>query len=178
MDKRLILEIIPGPVFLLGNALGGIFLGAGLAVLATLAASILRWRWDRRLPLMALSILGLTLFLLALGLFYDDTSYVKVSNTLGSIAFALILAAGLFLRPSLLERTLGYSVHLTPQGWRTLHGVWIAVSLARAGANEAVWRSVNDNAWAIYNGIADLAWIAVFFAATWLVSAHHWKDPA
>lgn len=178
MDKRLALELIPGPAFLLGNAIGGIFAGAGLAAVATTVAILLRWRWDRSLPLMAISIFALTLGFLAVGLVLDDATYVKLSNTLGSLAFAVIIAFGMLARPSLLRRTLGYSIHMTDDGWRVLHLTWIAISVARAAANEVMWRNVSDRTWAIYNGVSDIAWIALFFLATSVVANRFWNEPA
>lgn len=176
MDKRLLLELAPGPAFLIGNAIGGLFLGAGFATVATGIAIWFRWRWDRRLPLMAISILALTLILLSLGLVFDDTTYVKVSNTIGSAVFAAIIAGGAFLRPSLLQRTLGYTLQLTENGWRSLHIVWICLSLARAAANEVVWRNASDQAWATYNGLSDIAWIGVFYIATSMVARRYWDE--
>ncbi|MBL4556574.1 MAG: septation protein IspZ [Rhodobacteraceae bacterium] len=120
-----------GPAFLLGNALGGIFAGAGLAAVATALAVFLRWRWDRALPLLAISIFGLTIVLLASGLILNDTTYVKVSNTVGSLVFAAMIGLGMCLRPSLLRRTLDYSIHMADHGWRALHLAWIGLSVAR-----------------------------------------------
>lgn len=177
MDKRLLLEILPGPAFLIGSAFGGIFAGAALAALATMIAIGLRWRWDRELPWMAISIFALSLILLASGFLLDDATYVKLSNTVGSLAFAVIVAFGALLRPSLLRRTLGHSVHMTPQGWRALHLGWISLSLARAAANEVVWRNASDRTWTIYNGVSDLAWIGLFFLVTSAVAHRHWKEP-
>lgn len=174
MDKRLVVELVPGPAFLLGNALGGIFAGAALATVATAAAILLRWRWDRTLPLMAISILALTLGLLAVGLVLDDTTYVKISNTVGSLAFAAIVAGGMLLEPSLLRRTLGYSIQMTDAGWRILHLLWIGLSVARAVANEIVWRNFSESAWALYNGLSDIAWIGLFFIATSIVAHRNW----
>lgn len=177
MDKRLVMELIPGPVFLIGNAVGGLFVGAGAASIATVVAILLRWRWDRSLPWMAISIFVLTLVLLTTGLVLDDTAYVKLSNTIGSVAFAAIIAAGMLLRPSLLRRTLGYKIHMTAHGWHILHGSWIFLSLARAAANEIIWRNVSDRTWAIYNGVSDIAWIGVFFLVTFAVAHRYWDEP-
>jgi intracellular septation protein len=178
MDKRLVLELVPGPAFLVGNLIGGIFLGAGFATVATAVAIFLRWRWDRSLPLMAISIFLLTLVLLTAGLILDDTTYVKVSNTVGSVAFAAIVAGGMLLRPSLLRRTLGYSLHMTGRGWRLLHLGWIGLSLARAAANEVMWRTTSDRVWAIYNGLSDVAWIGLFFILTSVIANRFWDEPA
>jgi intracellular septation protein len=176
MDKRFWIELLPGLAFLAGAWAGGLFLGAGLAALATGVAIVLRWRWDRRLPWLALAILALTVVLLAAGLAFDEDTWIKVSGTVGSLAFACMVAAGALLRPSLLRRTLGYRLSLTDRGWRALHRAWIGVSLLRAAANEAVWRTSSDAVWAAYNGLSDIAWIGAFFAATWLVAARHWDD--
>ncbi len=177
MDKRLVVELIPGPAFLIGNAVGGLFVGAGFAAVATALAIVLRWKWDRSLPWMAVSIFVLTLTLLAAGLVLDDANYVKLSNTVGSLAFAAIIALGMCLRPSLLRRTLGYSLHMTDQGWRVLHLGWITASLARAAANEVVWRNTSDRTWAIYNGVTDIAWIGVFFLITSAIAHRFWVEP-
>ncbi len=177
MDKRLVLELIPGPAFLAGYAIGGIFVGAAFASVATAVAIALRWRWDRSLPLMAISILVLTLVLLAAGLLLDDTAYVKASNTIGSLAFAAIIGAGMALRPSLLRRTLGRSLHMTAQGWRRLHLGWIALSIARAGVNELVWRNLSDRSWALYNALSDVAWLGGFVLLTYAIARRHWEDP-
>ncbi|WP_349371070.1 septation protein IspZ [Salinarimonas sp.] len=176
MDKRLVVELIPGPAFLVGHMVGGIFVGAGFAAVATGLAILLRWRWDRTLPLMAISIFALTIVLLSIGLVLDDTTYVKVSNTVGSLAFAAIIAFGMLLRPSLLRRTLGYGIHMTKHGWRTLHGAWIGLSVARAAANEIVWRNYSDRTWAIYNGVSDVAWIGLFFIVTSIVAHRYWDE--
>ncbi len=177
MDKRFLIEFLPGLAFLIGNALDGIFLGAGLAALATVIAIVLRWKWDRSLPWLAISIFALTAVLLVAGLIFDDTTYVKVSNTVGSIAFAVIIGAGMLMRPSLLKRTLGYRIHMTDAGWRLLHWVWIAISLLRAGANEVMWRSFSDGVWAIYNGVSDFAWIGVMVVATSVIAHRFWNGP-
>lgn len=178
MDKRLVVELIPGPAPLMGNAVGGLFVGAGFAAAATGVAILLRWRWDRRLPLMAISVFRLTIVLLAAGLFFDDTTYVKASNTVGSVTFATIIGLGMVLRPSLLRRTLGYSIHMNAHGWRILHISWICLSLARAAANEFFWRNLSDRTWAIYNGVSDIAWIALFFVITSVVVHRYWEETA
>ncbi|MEL7013087.1 MAG: septation protein IspZ [Pseudomonadota bacterium] len=176
MDKRLILEILPGPAFILGDAIGGVFVGAGVSALATGLAIVLRWRWDRILPLMAISIFALTAVMLLLGLAFDDTTFVKVSATIGSLIFAGILVAGMWLRPSLLQRTLGYKIQMGHQGWQILHGAWIALALARGVANEAVWRLTSDQVWVIYNGLADFVWFGLIFGITYWIAWTFWDD--
>jgi len=175
LDKRLVVEFLPGAAFLAGNALGGLFAGAGLAAVATVIAVALRWYWDRSLPWMAVSIFGLTLILLLAGLALDDATFVKVVPTVGSLAFAAIIGAGMILRPGIVQRTLGYRLTLTPPGWRVLEASWIGVSLLRAGANEAVWRNAADDIWALYNGLSDALWFGLFYLTTSAVAHRFWQ---
>ncbi|WP_299046988.1 septation protein IspZ [uncultured Tateyamaria sp.] len=156
MDKRLIVEFAPGVAFVLGDALGGIFLGSACAACATVVAIAVRWRWDKSLPWLAISIFALTAVLVTVGFFFNDTTFVKISTTVGSLAFAVILGVGLFFKPSLVERTLGYKLQLTAQGWLIMNLAWIAVTLLRAAANEVVWRNASDQVWVLYNGFATL----------------------
>jgi intracellular septation protein len=176
VDKRLVVELVPGVAFLAGNAMAGIFAGAGLAAVATAVAVVLRWRWDRSLPWLAVAIFVLTLILLLAGLVFDDTTFVKVGATVGSLAFAVIIGAGMILRPSLVQRTLGYRLTLTARGWRVLEMTWIGLSLLRAALNEAVWRTASDGVWAIYNGVSDVLWIGVFVLVTSAIAHMFWCD--
>jgi intracellular septation protein len=176
MDKRLAVELVPGLAFILGSYLGGLFMGAGLAAIATAAAIWLRWRWDRSFPWLAMAIFALTFALLLAGLAFDDTTFVKISPTIGSLAFAAIIGCGRFLRPSLLERTLGYAIKMTGRGWNVLHLAWMGLSVVRAGLNELVWRSASEGAWTVYNGLSDFVWLGLFFAMTWLIAHIHWQE--
>ncbi len=177
MDKRLAVEFVPGLAFVIGGLAGGLFAGAGLAAIATALSIWLRWRWDQSLPWLAIAILVLTLILLLAGLALDDTTFVKISPTIGSLVFAAIIGLGWFFRPSLLERTLGYTLCLTGRGWTVLHQVWIAVSLLRAAVNEVVWRHASEGLWMIYNGFSDIVWIGLFVVSTWTVARFHWDGP-
>lgn len=177
-DKRVLVEIIPGPAFLVGNALGGIFAGAILAAIATGLAIVLRWRWDRALPLFAISVFGLTLVMLTLGLAFNSATFIKVSNSLGGLLFAAIIAGGMLLRPSLLERTFGRSIRMRSQGWRTLHLAWIAAALLRVAANEFVWRTYSDQVWAVFNGLSDIVAIFIYIALSFAVAHFYWDETA
>ncbi|APX12842.1 inner membrane-spanning protein YciB [Tateyamaria omphalii] len=177
MDKRLIVEFAPGIAFVLGDALSGIFVGSGFAGVATLIAIVLRWRWDQSLPWLAISIFALTTVLVIAGLFFNDTTFVKISATVGSLAFAVILGLGLLFKPSLIERTLGYKLQLTDEGWYVMNFAWIAITLLRAGANELVWRNTSDKTWVLYSGFSDFGWFGLFFLATWAVAWEYWDGP-
>ncbi|MEJ6392306.1 septation protein IspZ [Gymnodinialimonas sp. 2305UL16-5] len=176
MDKRLLIEFTPGIAFWIGNSIDGLFLGAGLAAIATIFAIILRWRWDRRLPWLAITIFAVSMVMLILGLFNDDATFVKISGTVTSVAFAVILAFGLLLRPPMLQQSMGYKLFLTREGWQVMHFTWIGVSLIRAAANEVVWRTTSDDTWVLYSVISDFGWFAVLFVATGVIIHFYWDE--
>ena len=178
MDRRLLLELLPGAAFLIGHAMGGLLWAATFAVVATAMAVAIRWRWDGNVPWLAVSTLVLALILTAFGLILNDETFVLVRPTVGALAFAGILTAGAFLRPSLLERTLGYTLQIEPKAWPVLHGAWIAVTLASAGANEIARRTLTTDQWAIYNVLSDPVLFGLIWLATWLVAYCYWLEDA
>ncbi|MCL3883246.1 septation protein IspZ [Marivita sp. GX14005] len=174
MDRRLLLEFLPAIAFLFGNAAGGLFVGAGAALVATTLSVAVRWRWDGCLPWLAVSTLVLALILTGFGILLDDPSYVLVRPTVGAIAFATILAVGTVAKPSLLERTLGYRLRIETSGWLSLHIAWIALALLSAVANEVARRALSNDQWVFYNFVSDFALFALFWVSTRLIAERYW----
>ncbi|MEM9784434.1 MAG: septation protein IspZ, partial [Pseudomonadota bacterium] len=94
MDRRLILELLPGVAFLLGNAIGGLLWAAAVAVVATAVAVGTRWRWDGRMPWLAVSTLVLALVLTGFGVAFNNETFVLIRPTVGAFAFAAISGVG------------------------------------------------------------------------------------
>lgn len=176
MDRRLVLELLPGIAFLIGNAMGDLLWGAGAAVLATALAVALRWRWDGRLPWLAVATLLLTFVLTGASLVLRDAAFITLRPTIGALAFAALVGAGALARPPLLRRSLGYRLHLTGRGWSVLHGAWIAAALLSALANEIARRALEPDGWALFNALSDPALFALVWLATRTVAERHWND--
>jgi len=174
MDRRLVLELLPGIAFLLGNAFGGLLWAAGAAVAATTVAVVLRWRWDGSLPWLAVSTLVLSLALTAIGIFLHDETFVLIRPTVGALAFAAVLVVGALARPSLLQRTLGYKLHIAAKGWPILNSAWIALTLFSALANEVARRALTIDQWVIYNVLSDPALFALIWLATRIIAEKYW----
>lgn len=176
MDRRLLLEFLPGAAFLLGHAYGGLLWAAAVTVLATGVAVALRWRWDNAIPWLAVATLALAVILTGFGLALKDETFVLVRPTVGALAFAAILAVGALARPSLLERTMGYRLELEQEGWVVLHIAWIALSLLSAGANEVARRVLSTDHWAIYNVASDPALFGLIYIATRWIAEWYWIE--
>ncbi|MEM6382237.1 MAG: septation protein IspZ [Pseudomonadota bacterium] len=176
MDRRLVLEFLPGIAFLAGNAYGGLLWAAAVTVVATAVAVALRWRWDGSIPWLAVSTLVLAVVLTAFGLALNDETFVLVRPTVGALAFAGILAVGAFARPSLLQRTLGYRLQIKEAGWPVLHAAWISISVFSAFANEVARRVLSTDHWAIYNVASDPALFGLIYLATRWIAEWYWVE--
>ena len=174
MDRRLVLEVLPGLAFLLGNSVGGLLVAAGAAVVATALAVAVRWRWDGHIPWLADSTLVLALVLTGAGILLNDQTFVLIRPTVGALAFAGIVAGGGFVRPSLLQRALGYKLRIEAKGWSVLHVAWIALAVFSAFANEVARRALPTNQWAIFNVLSDPVLIACIWLATRLIAERYW----
>lgn len=176
MDRRLLLEFLPGPVFLIANAWGGLLWAAGAATLATAVAVALRWRWDGRIPWLAVATLALALVLTIFGVLLRDETFVLIRPTVGAVAFAAIVGLGALMRPSLLERTLDYVLRVEPRAWPVLHGAWVALALLAALANEVARRALSTHQWAWFNVLSDPALFGAIWLATRLIAERYWVE--
>lgn len=174
MDRRLLLEFVPGPVFLVANAFGGLLWAAVAATAATAAAVALRWDWDGRIPWLAVATLTLALFLTLFGILLNDETFILVRPTVGALAFAAILGIGALARPSLLERTLDYVLCVEARAWPVLHIAWILIAVLSAIANEIARRALTTDQWAVYNVLSDPVLFSLIWLATRLIAERYW----
>lgn len=176
MDRRLVIEFIPGLVFLVTNAFATLFVATAAAILASGLAVFLRYRIDGQIPFIAVSTVVLSVVLFSIGLALDDERYIKMRPTIGGVAFAVILISGLAFRPSLLERSLGYRLIMTVAGWRLLHVGWFGLALVLAATNELVWRNTTTDLWVTYNVVSGPAAIALYWGITWCIAWYYWDE--
>lgn len=176
LDQRLLLEFLPGLVFLVVNAVSTLFVATGAAILAAMLAVFLRYRIDRQIPFIAISTVALSVVLFGIGLVMDDERYIKIKSTIGGTLFACILLSGLAFRPSLLQRSLGYRLDMLPMGWTLLHLSWAAMALLLAAANELVWRNSSTDTWVAYNVASGPVAIGLYWAITWCIAWYWWNE--
>jgi len=72
MDRRLLLELLPGVAFLIAYAATDLLWAAFASASATVVAVWLRWRWDKTVPLLALATLAIVIILTCLGFIFDN----------------------------------------------------------------------------------------------------------
>lgn len=176
MDRRLLIEFLPGIVFLITNMVWGLYVATAAAIAMAVVAVIARYRIDSQVPYLALCTVALSVSLFAIGYVLDDESYIKIRPTISGIAFALIVLAGLLFRPPLLQRSLGYKLQITDTGWRILHVGWAGLALTFAFINELVWRNTSTDMWVTYGAIASPVAFALYYGVTWAVAWEYWIE--
>lgn len=176
MDRRLLLEFLPGIVFLLVNAISTLFIATAMAIVAACVAVALRYRIDGQIPFIAVATVVLSVVLLAVGFASGDERYIKIRPTIAGVAFAIILAVGSSFRPSLLQRSLDYKLTITAAGWRMLHIAWIGIALILALLNEVVWRNTSTDVWVAFDVASGPVAFALYFLVTWGVAWQYWCE--
>ncbi len=150
LNTEIVIELFPTFVFFAAN----FFWDFRVATFATLGATILATAlgigMHRRLPLIAIAASIITLCLLGASLLFDNEDFVKIRPTVGKLLFASALFAGMFVKPTFLERVLGTVLSMTTTGWTVLHASWIGFGVFRAVANEFVWRLAQTETWVWY----------------------------
>jgi intracellular septation protein len=175
LTQPVVLELLPGVVFLLVNYGWGIQAATAAVIAATLAVVALGYLTAGRVPLIAIATLLIVLILGGASLLIDDARFIKMKPTVGRVLFALALAVGLAFRPSFLERVLGGRLKLTPAGWRVLTLAWIAFALVLAALNEVLWRTVETDTWvAVDTALGPLALIGYVLIVRFV--APRWWD--
>ena len=118
------------------------------------------------------------LFEIAPVLIFFTVNYIwGLTYAIVAIMFALIVFAGLRLRPCLLARALEGQVYLSDNGWRILTFRWIFFALFLAITNEIVWRTQNTDTWVAFKTILSLISIFGSIVITRITAPIYWQEP-
>ena len=120
-------------------------------VVATVAAMVLsQIKTGHISPMLWLSG-GLVVVFGGLTVYFHDPRFIQMKPTIVYVAFAAVLAFGLFTGRPLLEGLLGTAYPgLSALGWRKLTRNWALFFVVMAVLNELVWRSLGWDVWVIY----------------------------
>jgi intracellular septation protein len=170
---KFLVEFGPLLAFFIGNWKGGVFLGTGIFMVATVIALIVSWALTRKIakfPLFSAIFVGifggLTIYL------HDDT-FIKVKVTLINLLFGVSLLGGLYFGKTFLKSVMGEAVNLPEAAWRTLTLRWGVFFLLIAGLNELIWRNVSTDMWINFKVFGMLGLTLVFALANAPFMARH-----
>ena len=149
-------EIAPLAALFIGNAVADIFVGAQAALLCAGIIIFYNRVVEKRWAAFALfSVLVSALFTFA-ALLLSDSLFIKIQPSLFNGLFCLILLVGWLRGHAVMKLFFGAQFELTQETWRLLSLRWSLFFGFLALANEAAWRSLDDDGWVYFK---------VFFAA-------------
>jgi intracellular septation protein len=171
------LELGPLALFFLTLWKFGIFPATAVMMAAVLVTLAVSWVKLKRLPLMPLVTAAIVLIFGALGLYFQDKTFIKIKPTVLYALFAAALFFGLAFRKPILQIMFDGALNLTEPGWRILTWRWAFFFVFLAVLNEYVWRHYSDTAWGAFKSFGFLPLTLVFaLAQTPVILKHEQKD--
>ena len=139
-----------------------LMLSVKVLVAATLVSLALSWHMERRVSLMAAIGCAALVFFAGLTLYFDNELFIKIKPTVVTLLFAALIAGGRLLGRNPLAAIIGKQIDLTPQGWRAISWLWVAMFATSAVANELAWRMLSTDDWITFK-VFGLTGISLLF---------------
>ena len=139
-----------------------LMLSVKVLVAATLVSLALSWHMERRVSLMAAIGCAALVFFAGLTLYFDNELFIKIKPTVVTLLLAALIAGGRLLGRNPLAAIIGKQIDLTPQGWRAISWLWVAMFATSAVANELAWRMLSTDDWITFK-VFGLTGISLLF---------------
>ncbi|WP_349370346.1 septation protein IspZ [Salinarimonas sp.] len=166
LKERLTYEVGPLFAFFIANAIGGIFVGTAIFMVATVLALVANLARERRIPTAPVASTVLILIFGGLSLAYAEPWIIMVRPTIMNLFYALALLGGLAAGRIVLRIVLKESLVLdTERAWRVLTWRAVAFLALLAGLNEITWRFFSVDVWVAFKVFAVLPLNVAFIAA-------------
>lgn len=149
------------------------------AVLLVATAISMTWLWlkERRVPILGLFAVGVTLAFAVLSFVFRDPVFVKVRPTvtasLMGLAFIGSVLIGRNLLRVLIEPAMGDELRFSDRQWSRLTIMIGGFCLVAAGINELIWRLLPEPVWVAYSAWGDSLLFASLFGV-----AFYWAHRA
>ncbi|WP_199258462.1 inner membrane-spanning protein YciB [Paracoccus binzhouensis] len=152
-------------VTLAGRDYSGFILATLVFIPALVLTTLALWRLTGRLSPMQIATLVLVVVFGGLSVWLNDPKFFKMKPTIIYLIFAGLLGLSLALRRNWLQLVMSEALPMSAEGWRILTLRMLALFLALAAANEAVWRLLSETAWVNFKTFGLPAIMVVFFVA-------------
>ena len=158
------LDYGPLAVFFVTYVATDLMAATGAIIFASLAALILAWTVERRVPLIPVVTTMLIVVFGGLTLWLQDETFIKMKPTIVQALFAAILLGGLVRGRSLLKPLLGAALpQMSDAAWRQLTLRYALFFVAMAALNEVVWRTQSTDFWVTFEvfGLSGLTFLFI-----------------
>lgn len=159
-------ELVPLLLFFIGFNLSGLFLAAGLSVLAGAIIFAFTWVNERRIPLFVGVSMLFSLVFLIIAMVVNETLFIKVHGSIFNGFFGIILLGGLIFDKPMMKLFFAQQFELDEYTWFQLSRKWGYFFIIMTLANEMAWRLLDDAGW-VFVKTAVFPTLTVLFMA-WL----------
>ncbi len=146
-----------------GTEYHGFILATAIFVPLMVVSTLILWRLTGRLSPMQIVTLVLVVVFGGLSVWLNDERFFKMKPTMIYLFFAGILGWGLMRGKSYLALAIDEVMPLAHEGWMLLTKRLALFFLGLAIANEAIWRTMSDQAWVNFKTFGLPAAIFLFF---------------
>jgi intracellular septation protein len=157
---------LKGATFTLGGTeYGGFILATAIFIPLMIVSTLILWRLTGRLSVMQIVTLLLVVVFGGLSVWFNDERFFKMKPTMIYLLFAGILGWGYLRGKSYLALAIDDAMPLQHDGWMILTRRLALFFFGLAIANEAIWRTMSDQAWVNFKTFGLPGAIFVFFMA-------------
>lgn len=146
-----------------GTEYHGFILATAIFIPLMVVSTLILWRLTGRLSVMQIMTLVLVIVFGGLSLWFNDERFFKMKPTMIYLLFAGILGWGYLRGKSYLALAIDEVMPLRHEGWMVLTRRLALFFLGLAIANEAIWRTMSDQAWVNFKTFGLPAAIFAFF---------------
>jgi intracellular septation protein len=160
-------EFLPIVTFLLLSETMGFFVGIKWLIIVAVVCIAFSWYVEKRIPKFGLFASGIIVLFGGLSLFFGNSFFIIVKDTLYNLFFGTVLLVGLFRGTSLLKTFFSDFFLITDRGWVILSRRWMYFFFLLAATNEVTRIFFSEQVWLIYKGIAVVTtWVFGFYQFT------------
>lgn len=175
---RLIFELGPAIVFFVATTLWGVYAGTIALMVSGVLSTAVSWVRTRRLPVLPLAGLALTLVFGGMTLWWRDDQFIKMQPTLINGVSALVLTVALLVKRLPLRSIFGAGTHARDDAWKTLTLALVLFLVVLAAMNEIMWRMFPTDTWAAYKAFVIPALDGLFVTAAYKYLRSHRLEAA
>ena len=168
IDAKLLKGIVDyGPiiVFFITYWMADLFMATAAIFIATLLVLALSLLIEKRVPIMPIVTGCIIIIFGGLTLWLKDETFIKMKPTIIQVIFGVILLGGLYTKNIFLEKLLGSSLKMEPQGWILLTRRFAIFFFSMALLNEVIWRTQSTDFWVNFKVFGILILTVVFLVA-------------
>ena len=160
-----LLETFPLVALFVGTSIFSLYVGAFAAILSSSVLIFAQYIKDKSILYFPMFSTLISLFFLAVAFITEETIFIKIQSSLFNISFAGLLIFGWIQNYPVMRLFFGRQFLLTDETWMKLSLRWGLFFVCLAIANEAAWRTFDDNGWVNIKVFVFAPVTALFMAA-------------